>query len=127
MSQTFTDMPGATYQVSFTLFFRGVLVAGAFFDASVGGAGLQIGPFPAIGSVVQNPFILDHVIEQFYFTGTGSDTLAFVGANSDSTSSASDVSVTAVPEPATWLMMLLGFAGVGFLPHTDGLIFSRGS
>ena len=28
-----------------------------------------------------------------------------------------DISLTAVPEPSTWAMMILGFAGVGFLAH----------
>jgi hypothetical protein len=30
---------------------------------------------------------------------------------------ASNLSVSAVPEPSTWAMMLLGFAGVGFMAY----------
>ena len=28
-----------------------------------------------------------------------------------------DVSIAAVPEPSTWAMMILGFAGVGFMTY----------
>lgn len=53
-------------------------------------------------------------------TGHGSDTLEFRAAGtSDSYGGSLDaVSLTAViPEPSTWAMMLLGFAGVGFMAY----------
>jgi hypothetical protein len=28
-----------------------------------------------------------------------------------------DIAVAAVPEPATWSMMILGFAGIGFMAY----------
>ena len=30
---------------------------------------------------------------------------------------ASNVTISAVPEPSTWAMMILGFAGVGFMAY----------
>jgi hypothetical protein len=53
----------------------------------------------------------------FDVTAASSSTnLAFFGRNSPSTTFLSDVSVVpvAVPEPSTWAMMLLGFAGLAF-------------
>jgi hypothetical protein len=35
----------------------------------------------------------------------------------DLTASSVSLSVSAVPEPSTWAMMILGFAGVGFMAH----------
>ena len=31
--------------------------------------------------------------------------------------SVADIAVAAVPEPATWSMMILGFAGIGFMAY----------
>jgi hypothetical protein len=44
------------------------------------------------------------------FTGTGGGTAGYGG---DLTTAA----IAAVPEPATWAMMLLGFAGIGFMAY----------
>jgi hypothetical protein len=47
--------------------------------------------------------------------GTGLDTLVFNGRNNPSYNTLDYVSVTSnVPEPSTWAMMLVGFAGLGF-------------
>lgn len=51
------------------------------------------------------------------FVANGSD-LVFTGANSasyDASAAIANVSVTAVPELSTWLMMLAGFIGLGFV------------
>ena len=48
------------------------------------------------------------------FTGTGHDTLLFTnGTVGDNYAGLDDVSVTAVPEPASWGLMILGFGGLG--------------
>ena len=49
----------------------------------------------------------------------GSNTLEFLGltTSTDQTAFFENVSVAAVPEPSTWAMMILGFAGLGFLAY----------
>jgi len=51
--------------------------------------------------------------------GTGSDTLVFTSVQNPAFTYLDDVSlnVAAVPEPSTWAMMLLGFAGLGFMAY----------
>jgi hypothetical protein len=52
----------------------------------------------------------------FTFTGTGGDKLT--GFSLSSTSNSFEITnISAVPEPATWAMMILGFLGVGFLAY----------
>jgi Carbohydrate binding domain/PEP-CTERM motif len=47
-------------------------------------------------------------------TGTGSDTLEFLSANNPGFTYLDNVSLAPVPEPSTWTMLLLGFAGLGY-------------
>jgi hypothetical protein len=47
---------------------------------------------------------------------SASTVLSFVGYQNPDTNGLNDISVT-VPEPSTWAMMLLGFAGLGFAGH----------
>lgn len=56
----------------------------------------------------------------FTVIGTGSDTLTFRAYDNPSYIALDDVSVTditvpAVPESSTWAMMLMGFAGLGYM------------
>lgn len=52
----------------------------------------------------------------FNFIADGtSNTISFSEINGPSYIGLDDVSVAAVPEPATWAMMILGFTGVGFM------------
>ena len=54
----------------------------------------------------------------FNFIADGtSNTINFSEVNGPSYIGLDDVSVTAVPEPATWAMMILGFAGVGLMAY----------
>jgi PEP-CTERM motif-containing protein/hapalindole biogenesis HpiC1 cyclase-like protein len=52
----------------------------------------------------------------FFADGT-SNTINFSERNGPLYIGLDDVSVTAVPEPATWAMMILGFAGIGFMAY----------
>lgn len=56
----------------------------------------------------------------FTFTTTGAGRLSFtdlIGGNPNVGNLLDNVSVTAVPEPSTWAMMILGFLGVGFVAY----------
>lgn len=63
-------------------------------------------------------------LKSLILTGTGSDTLEFKAVGtSDSLGGSLDaitidaMTIAAVPEPSTWAMMILGFAGVGFIAY----------
>ncbi len=62
-----------------------------------------------------------HAYQQYSFNvlANGSDTLKFTAYNNPSFAYLDDVSlnIAAVPEPSTWIMMILGFAGLGYLAH----------
>ena len=45
---------------------------------------------------------------------SGQYTLSILGTNSGAGSLGGSITINAVPEPATWALMLLGFAGMGF-------------
>jgi hypothetical protein len=48
------------------------------------------------------------------FIGTGSDSLNIASRNDGNFNYFDSFSVNAIPEPSTWAMLLLGFAGLGF-------------
>jgi hypothetical protein len=48
-----------------------------------------------------------------YTLGDGTYTLTIMGANSGPGSLAGTVTINAVPEPAAWAMMLIGFGAIG--------------
>lgn len=111
ISQTFTAAPGR-YQVSF--FLSGNPDGGAgvkTVDVSAGGAS-QVFTFNT-GS--NSRTTMDYVQETLDFISTGSTTLTFTSqdVNSPFGPVVGGVSVTAVPEPATWAIMLIGFGGLG--------------
>jgi hypothetical protein len=51
-----------------------------------------------------------------FITDGTSNTISFSEVEKPSYIGLDDLSVTAVPEPSTWAMMILGFAGVGSWP-----------
>ncbi|HEX6783372.1 MAG TPA: FxDxF family PEP-CTERM protein [Sphingomicrobium sp.] len=71
-----------------------------------------------LGSSVSNPTPNTELGLPSTFFGIGDYRIAWTGQNTDSVGSDAGVvhitSVPAVPEPATWAMMLLGFGGIGF-------------
>jgi PEP-CTERM motif len=112
LSQSFNDVAGDTYKVTFWAAYGGGVGGDpkAFLSVSaVGVAGVTV--TDTIGETFE-PF-------SFSFVGTGHDTLEIAGQTNPSSWFADDVSVTGaaagtVPEPSTWAMMLLGFAGLGY-------------
>ena len=78
--------------------------------ASLTGPGLAVSPlFTAFtvgnnhGIAASNVSLLANSTYAFSFTGSGNTSAAVTG----------NISLTPVPEPATWGMMLLGFTGIG--------------
>jgi choice-of-anchor C domain-containing protein len=67
------------------------------------------------------PSPMNYVTESLLFTynGTG-DVLSFTSLDDPSSAYGAvlgDVSVAPVPEPATWVMMILGFVGIGLMSY----------
>jgi len=73
-----------------------------------------------LGSFTQSITLASNVpltLHTFTFTTTGGN-LVFrdmSGGNNDIGNVLDNVTVSAIPEPETWAMMLLGFAGLGFV------------
>jgi len=107
LSQTLSTVAGTTYDVSF------------FLDL-VGSTSIPITVSFGDGNLTLTNPTTGQGFQEFSFTGTatsGSTILNF-GLTDSALSGLDDVSVTAaVPEPSTWAMMLLGFAGVGFMAY----------
>lgn len=72
----------------------------------------------ASGSNSLTKFYDNGTLEQWGLSGltlnSGQYTLNIMGTNTDTGVLSGTVTIAAVPEPATWGMMLLGFAGIGF-------------
>ncbi|GGI34583.1 hypothetical protein GCM10010987_80090 [Bradyrhizobium guangdongense] len=66
---------------------------------------------------------MNYVQETFSFAWDGGNaTLNFASLDSNSPYGPviGGVSISAVPEPSTWAMLILGFAGVGFIAYRRG-------
>jgi choice-of-anchor C domain-containing protein len=56
--------------------------------------------------------------QDYIFTGSGSPTVLSFAADPGSSAfglALDDVSISAVPEPSTWAMLIFGFAGIGYM------------
>lgn len=74
-------------------------------------------PFTVNGVGYGTPSQSGWTAESYAFTATGAtENVSFAVANigSDASIGVNSVSVSAVPEPSTWAMLLIGFAGLGF-------------
>jgi len=123
LSQTFADVVGGLYTVSFDAY-NGQYAGEPgsrplnFLTASAGGQSTTLAD-NVRGGFVSASCADCWVQGTFIFTGTGSDTLSLSAITDFNFWHLDDVSVTllstpgAIPEPATWAMMILGFGGVG--------------
>lgn len=119
ISQTFSDVSDATYEVSLWEASEGG--SPSEFDVAINGTDfIDISPVPMSG----------YAQFTFTFTGTGSDMLSISNRNDPNFQFIDNVSVTsvaAVPEPSTWAMFLLGFGALGLAAFRKRLEFSRRS
>jgi hypothetical protein len=117
LSQTFSDVAGANYSVSFWAF-DGTTGPGwydpiDFLTVTAGGVpGVTL-----VGSATTRPMTYSNYV--FNFIGSGSDTLTMTGQSGYCCWQIDNIAVNGpavspIPEPSTWAMMLLGFAGLGF-------------
>jgi len=118
ISQTFALAAG-TYKISFAFSGNpdGPPPTKAL-EVSVTGSAAQDYSYPVVGDRVN----MNYAIESYIFTWGGGDaTLTFASLNKPSDNPygpvIGDVSISAVPEPSTWAMMILGFLGVGFVAY----------
>jgi len=114
IQQTFDTLDGIQYNVTFWLAGNpdGLPVAKSVL-VSATGATDGLFSFDSTGASKNNMGWSKYTYN-FLASGT-STTLSFASQNAGAYGAALDnVSVSAVPEPATWALMLIGFAAVGF-------------
>jgi choice-of-anchor C domain-containing protein len=125
IAQTFDVIPGQKYQVTFDL--AGNPAGGPTLKTLTTTAGITalFSSFDTTGKSLSN---MGWTPVSFDFTAIGStETLTFASTTSGDSGSSTyptafgpaldNVSVTAVPEPSTWAMMILGFLGIGFAAY----------
>jgi choice-of-anchor C domain-containing protein len=121
--QTFDVNPGQTYQVTFDLAGNPDGGPTAKTLTTSANATIVLSSFDTTGKTVTN---MGWTPVSFNFTATGStETLTFLSTTTGDSGNSTyptafgpaldNVSVTAVPEPSTWAMMILGFLGVGLV------------
>jgi hypothetical protein len=119
ISQTFLGLAAGTYKVTFALSGNpDGLPADKALEVSVNG--LQAKDYGFTSPLGGNTGIITYVPESYTFTWLGGNaTLKFASLNAGDPFGAviGDVAMSAVPEASTWAMMILGFAGVGFMAY----------
>jgi len=110
LSQTFSDVVGQAYTVSFYGYDGGANGdSNADLTVSVGSASASF-----------NDTVSTYTLGTFSFVGAGSDTLTIAANTNPSEWYVDNVGVTAstvsaAPEPSTWLLMIAGIAGIGLM------------
>ncbi len=133
VSGNYVDLNGSTGAIgaltSNTVFGAGTYTLTFTLGGSTGGAG-NVDPSAKTTRVIFGDFVQDITLasnagltsQSFTFTTTGGN-LTFAslpGGNAFGPyvgNVLDNVQVSAVPEPSTWAMMLIGFAGIGFLAY----------
>ena len=115
VSQTIATTPGATYQLTFDL---GSAIQWGIQDGVTVSAGATSETFTSTNDGTSTNSWESEVLD---FTASGTSTLITLAGASGSQYIGIDnvsilgTSVPGTPEPSTWAMMLLGFAGLGFM------------
>jgi hypothetical protein len=109
LSQTLATTAGQTYALSFA-FNPGQSVSTGGADTQVYWNGTQVADV-GIGPLGWTTYTVDVT------AASSSTTLLFAGYQDPAYNGLDNVSVSEVPEPSTWAMMLLGFAGIGFMAY----------
>jgi hypothetical protein len=118
VSQTIATTAGAHYTLTFDL---GSAIQWGFPDGVTASAGSTSGTFTSIGTGSSTNFW--NSSETLNFVASGPSTLiTLAGASGFHYIGVDNVSVVetspgGVPEPSAWVMMLLGFAGLGFFGY----------
>jgi hypothetical protein len=126
----YVDLNGSTDQngqlSSKTVFGAGTYTLSFLLGGSTGGAGgvdssskttlITLGSFSASITLAPNAGLTS---DSFTFSTTGGNLVftSLAGGNPNVGNILDNVQVSAVPELATWAMMLLGFAGIGFVAY----------
>ena len=110
ISQTLATVSGDHYTADFYYWSSGSGDPNAFFEVFVNG----IEEFSSLDTVHS------YTLGTFNFVGTGSDVFTIMAKTDPGDWFVDDVSVNGVgatPLPATWTMLLIGLAGLGFVSH----------
>jgi Protein of unknown function (DUF642)/PEP-CTERM motif len=116
ISQAFATVAGKTYVLKFEY-------ANNPWSTSTASAAVLVGGSSFIGSVTHDTSTGSNLewtaYSATFVANSSSATLDFVNtvASSNGGVMLDAVSISAVPEPSTWVMMLLGFAGLGFAAY----------
>lgn len=110
LTQVVSDLSGQSYTLGFSVLQLppNMSAAAGSFDVSWSGVNVFTQAYPNLSGYH------DYLVTVL---GTGSDTLLFTASNNPGFTYLTNVSLmapAAVPEPATWAMMLVGLGAVGF-------------
>jgi hypothetical protein len=70
-----------------------------------------------VGEIGNGPFFFIGTNFNGFASATGALSLFYFDSNNSDNSGSISATVSAVPEPATWAMMILGFLGIGFVAY----------
>lgn len=105
------SMPGGVHNISFDF--------GGLFGGGIASAGVSINGGPATTITSSNSITGTSSLDHFSFSsGAAISTLTLTLPDTPIYNAIDNFSFTAaVPEPSTWVMMILGFGGLGFLAY----------
>ena len=126
ISQTFDVVSGQTYKVTFDI--AGNPAGGPTEKTLTGAANAIVLISPTFNTTGKSLGNMGWTQVSFDFTATGNlETLTFASTTTADSGNSTfptafgpaldNVAVTAVPEPSTWAMMILGFLGVGLAAY----------